>query len=483
MVRHVALEVVNNAIQGRQVDESGLVFVRDTLLVYIRSIYAEPNSNGQQDPITIQNKITQTVTYLFVSLYASQWQSFFGDFLALASIANASVHDNYLGTSLYLRILTSVHDEIADTIVQRSAEEQQRDNDLKDLVRERDAPRIAQSWQDILLYWKEKDGRIIEQCLVAIGRWASWTDLSLIINDTLLSILFDLIGSPQTDSSKEDKNKLRDTSLNTFMELLGKKMKAEDKLELINILRIKDVISQLIASPSLHDMRPTSNYDTDLAEIVAKLVNNTVFDIVNVLESAAATDSTFFKANTQLKDFLPFVLRFFSDEYDEICSSVIPCITDLLTYLRKKAKPASEYTLMLPSILQAIVAKMRYDETSSWGNEDAQTDEAEFQELRKRLQVLQQAVSAVDEQLYIDTISTIVLTSLENFQNQGGQVDWRDIDLAMHEMFLFGELAVKNGGLYSKTKPVSVAAERLIGMMFKLIDSGKTRHGKNCCIC
>ncbi|MCJ1382803.1 pre-tRNA nuclear export protein [Xylographa soralifera] len=471
VVRHVALEVVNNTIQGRQVDEQGLLFVRDSLMNYVRSYYGGGNGIAQQDPVTIQNKITQTITYLFVALYTSQWQTFFNDFLVLATTSSTSTAENFLGTTLYLKILISVHDEIADTIVRRSPEEQQRDNDLKDVVRERDARKIAQSWQDILLYWKTRDGRIIDQCLSAVGRWASWTDLSLIVKDTLLSLLFELVSSPEAIPQKEGGNNLRDASLNTFIEILAKKTKANDKLDLIEILRVKDVVSQLITSPLLHELRPTSNYDTDLAETVAKLVNNTVFDIINVLETAPAADPVVLKANVQLKEFLPFVLRFFADEYDEICSSVIPCLTDLLTYFRKKARADADYASMLPPILQAIVAKMRYDETSAWGNEDAQTDEAEFQELRKRLQVLQQAVAAVDEQLYIDTISGIVGASLENFQSQRGQVDWRDIDLAMHEMFLFGELAVKSAGLFSKTKPVSPAAERLIAMMIKLVES------------
>lgn len=473
VARHVALDVVNEAVRGPQIQEPGLLFIKDSLLSYTRSIYGGADSRVQQDPTTIQNKITQTMTYLFTRLYTSQWQTFFHDFLALTSSTGSSVPNNPLGTSLYLKILISVHDEIADVIVQRSSEEQARDNNLKDVIRQRDAQKITQSWQEIILQWKARDVKIIEQCLSAIGRWASWTDLSLIISDTLLGLLFECISSSPVAGQEDQGNKLRDASLNTFTEILSKKMRPSDKLELIQVLRIKAVVVELISSPPLHDLRPTSNYDTDLAEIVAKLVNNTVIDIVNALENVSDTDAMLPSANEQLNVFLPFVLRFFSDEYDEICSSVIPSLTDLLTYFRKRSKANPGYAAMLPPILQAIIAKMKYDETSSWGNEDAQTDEAEFQELRKRLQVLQQAVAAVDEPLYIDTIFTIITTSLENFQKQRGQVDWRDIDLAMHEMFLFGELAVKNGGLYSKTKPVSPAAERLIGMMFKLVESGQ----------
>lgn len=448
------------------------MFVRDGLMTYTQNTYRDGQGNTSKDPLTIENKITQIFTNLFTVLYALEWVTFFDDLMALTHTESPSIRGDASGVRLYLKVLISIHDEIADVLVPRSTQEQLRDTDLKDLIRQRDAKKIAQSWREILLQWKSSESRVVSFCLNAIGRWASWTDLSLIINDDVLQVLFELVSSPASEKGSNLAPSLRDYALNTFTEILAKKMKPSDKLELISILRINEIVAQLITSTSLHEMRPTSSYDTDLAETVAKLVNNTVFDLVNILDTAS-DEFTLLRANSQLKVFLPYVLRFFSDEYDEICSSVIPCLTDLLTYLRKNVRSDADYPSMLPPILQAIVAKMRYDETSSWGNEDAQTDEAEFQDLRKRLQVLQQAVAAVDETLYIDTISTIVSTSLNKFQEQRGQVDWRDIDLAMHELFLFGELAVKNGGLYSKTKPVSTAAERLIGLMFKLVESGK----------
>lgn len=469
VVRHVTLEVVNNAIQRQQIDRDGLLFIRDNMMTYLRNHYGGANGISDNDPSSVRNKMIQTITDLFTVLYASEWLTIFDEFWAIACMRGPSDQTNALGTELYLKILISVHDHIADVLVTRTPQEQLRDNDLKDLIRQRDATKIAQSWQDILLQWKLRDPTVIATCLSTIGRWSSWTDLSLIIQDPLLNLLFQLIASTDIDGRR-----LRDIALETISDILGKKMKAKDKLELIEVLRIQDVVAQLIASPSLLDFRPTSNYDTDLAELVAKLVNNTVFDIVRILEDTADSDQFLLQANAHLKTFLPFVLRFFSDEYDEICSSVIPCLMDLLTYFRKKAKTDVDYASMLSPILQSIVAKMRYDETSSWGNEDSQTDEAEFQELRKRLQVLQQAVAAANEQLYIGAISDIIGNAFESFRAQAGQVDWRDIDLALHEMFLFGELAVKNGGLYTKTKPVSAAAERLIDMMFKLVDSSQS---------
>ena len=456
---------------------------------YVRNVYGSGgNDNLQLDSAVIQNKITQTITYLFTTMYATEWTTFFHDLLGLTVSSGSSSRDHEPGVTLYLRVLVSVHDEIADVLMPRLADDQRRDNDLKDLVRQRDAKMITLSWQELITEWRSKPNQIIEQCLTVIGKWVSWTDISLVLNDTLLNLLFQLLnppksttkitgGYPESRNGDETRASLRlYAAMDTLIEILGKKMSADDKLELIDVLKIRDIVSQLTECYALRELRSTSSYDTDLAESVAKLVNNTVYDIVKAIDGAQDSDSASVRGTVQLNTFLPFVLRYFSDEYDEICSNVIPCLTDLQALFRKKAKLNSSFysesKVMLSPILDAVIAKMKYDHTSLWGHEDAQTDEAEFQELRKRLQVLQQAVASVNEQLYIDKITNVVVSTFDQFQTQSGQLNWRDIDLAMHEMFLFGELALKSGGLYSKTKPVSPAAERLIGMMFKMVESG-----------
>jgi len=242
---------------------------------------------------------------------------------------------------------------------------------------------------------------------------------------------------------------------------------------LINFLNLRDIINQLIASPPLNEFKGTPKYDTDLGEAVAKLVNTILTDIIRVLEDNDVEDGTRGSAERQLQEFLPALLRFFSDEYDEICSTVIPSLTDLLTFLRRVGTLPPTYTEMLPPILNAIIRKTRYDETSSWGAEDEQTDEAEFHELRKKLQNLQKSVAAVDQDLYIEILSNLVATTFTNLDQQGSQMDWRDLDLALHEMYLFGELALPNAGLAAKSQPNTVAADRLAAMMSKMVESGK----------
>jgi exportin-T len=465
VVRLVSLEIINNAVESQSVDRASLVFLKDLLFDYARRVYSG-SSQDEPDPPHLQNKLAQTLTYLFVYLYKEGWQTFITDFLSLTSLPNSVQKDNYLGVVLYLRILGAIHDEIADMVISRQGNEAKRNAELKDLVRERDMVGIAQSWRDILSFYGNQNDLVVETTLKVLGKWVSWIDISLIINQDTLNLLLPLLGRTSGD------DRVRNAVVNTITEIAAKKMKARDKVEMIAFLNLHEIVTQILASPPLNEFKGTARYDTDLAEAVAKLVNTVMSDIVRVLEDAQVETDSRSKAEQLLQDFLPSLLRLFSDEYDEVCSTVIPSLTDILTFLRKVENLPQAYSDMLPPILQAIVQKMRFDETSSWGNEDEQTDEAEFVDLRKRLQILQKTVAAVDQNLYIEFLTKLVADLFTTLDQRGSQMDWRDLDLGLHEIYLFGELALPNAGLAHKSQPNPIAAERLAVMMSKMVESG-----------
>lgn len=466
---------MNNAVQAQKLDEQSLGYIKDSLMRYIQQRYS---GSGEVDSANLQNKLTQTLTYLFTGLYRTSWVTFFDDFKALAGDASGSRSTSPAAELLYLRIIRSIHDEIADLLIPRGPEEQKRNNELKDLIRARDASKIATFWVGILSRWRQTDMDIVELCLKCISRWVNWIDISLVVNESMLRSLWELAGQQGVTSSESKEGRVRDAAIDTFTEIVGKKMPPSDKIELIRYLNLANVIGQLIASPALSDYRSTSNYDTDLGETVAKLTNNVINDIVKVLDTDGINDSTRTEADNLLQICTPYLLRFFSDEYDEICSTVIPCMTDLLTMFRKRVKTGgslpAQYASMLQPMLDSIIAKMKYDDTAEWGEEDEQTDEAEFQELRKRLHVLQQTVAAVDETLYMATLSRLVASTFSRVDAADQQLTWRDLDLALYEMYLFGELAVKNAGLYQKSVPTNVASQHLVEMVSKLVDSSKS---------
>ncbi|KAF1951765.1 Exportin-T [Byssothecium circinans] len=472
IIRHTSLDFVNNAIQEHRLDAQSQLYIKDTLMGYIRQKYAPGTTST--DTGHMQNKLMQTMTYLFVALYPSTWQSFFDDFRALAGDQASIGNVNYASTILYLRVLGQVHDEIADVLVARQEDEKKRNTELKDLIRQRDAQKISLSWQEILAKWRETDFGLIEMCLRTIGRYVSWIDISLVVNQAMITVFLEMAGQQGISVPESPAGRVRDAAIDTFSEIVGKKMNPSEKIGLILFLNLADVVGQLINSPALADQK-TSDYDNDLAETVAKLVNNIMFDIVKISENEAVDEQTHQRADELIQTFTPYLLRFFADQYDEVCSTVIPSLTDLLTFFRKLQKRQgslpSQYAAILPPVLEAIIAKMKYDEAVSWGEEDEQTDEAEFQDLRKRLHVLQQTVAAIDETFYIDTLSRVVSDTFNRLSSGDQSLDWRDLDLALHEMYLFGELAVRNQGLYAKREPSSVAAERLVGMMSSMVES------------
>jgi len=476
-VRHTSLELVNNAIQEHRLDEQSLAYIKDTLMGYIHASYV-PGS-GAADTSHIQNKLMQTVTYLFVALYPSSWQSFFDDFRSLAGDQSTIGNVNTATTLLYLRMLGQVHDEIADQLVARPDDEKKRNTELKDLIRQRDAQKISLSWQEILAKWRETDLNLVEMCLRTIGRWVSWTDINLIVNQAMITTFLEMAGQQGIGDPESAAGKVRDAAIDTFSEIVGKKMSPADKIELITFLNLSEVVGQLISSPALADFN-SSNYDNDLAETVAKLVNNIVFDIVKILENEAVEEHIRQRADDLIRIFTPYLLRFFADQYDEVCSTVIPSLTDLLTFLRKLQKKSGsippQYAAVLPPVLDAIIAKMKYDETASWGEEGEHTDEAEFLDLRRRLHVLQQTVTAIDEPYYIETLSRLVNGTFGRLSQGDQSLNWRDLELALYEMYLFGELAVRNQGLYAKREPSSAAAQQLVTMMNSMVESGLANY-------
>lgn len=465
----VCLEVVNYAVHTQGLDGESLAFLKYTILQYVRQVYGS-GAQKEPDPVSLRNKLTQTLTYLFVFLYQDGWQSFIDDFWELTGIPSDS--GSAPGVLLYLRVLSSIHDEIADMLLARESNDAKRNTELKDRLRAQDMHKVAESWKLLLAKYADDDA-VVELVLKVVGKWVSWMDISLVVSSDMLALLLPMVART-SQSGGEDK--VRDTAIDTLTEICAKKMRSADKMDMITFLNLCEIVAQLIASRPLCELKGTADYDTDLAEAVAKLVNTVMSDIVRALDDGQSGREAGERAKQHLGDFLPFLLRFFSDDYDEICSTVIPALTDLLTFLRKLGHLPQDYAATLGPILDAIVRKMRYDDTSTWGNEDEQTDEAEFQELRRKLQNLQKTIAAIDQPLYMDMLSNLVATTFEMLDQRGPDMNWRDLDLALHEMYLFGELALPNQGLGTKNQPSNEASERLVVMMQKMVASGESRR-------
>jgi len=294
VVRLVSLDVVNHAFQSQLLDVPTLNHIKESLLEYVRRTYGQVGGSGNTDPdaASLQNKLSHTMTLLFVSLYKESWGTFFDDFLALTS-SQAGSGDcyNLPGVVFFLRLLDSVHDEIADAHITTASSSGKRNTELKDLLRARDAQKIAASWLQVLKTWQGQEDSIVELTLKVIGKWVDWIDISLVVNEDTLNLLFSLVGR-ESPGGPTAEDRVRAAAINTITEIVGKKMKSADKIRLMEILNLGILVSQLVAGPNMSQLRSTSSYDVDLAESIAKLVNNTTADIVRVLEDTKADTQT-----------------------------------------------------------------------------------------------------------------------------------------------------------------------------------------------
>jgi len=245
---------------------------------YIRRSYFDDPS--QIDIAAIQNKLTQTITILFTQMYTSSWRGFFSDLSALTSKASAvdgqTQRDNLAGVVLFLRLMMSIHDEIADVLLNRSPEENKRNVLIKDHIREQDVGKLVLSWQEILAQWRGVNDEIVEMTLKVIARWVSWIDISLVVNDVFLRLLFGFLEGGNTQGAM----KIRHAAVDALTEIVGKKMQGGDKLQLIAFLNLTNTVNLLVSLPELQK----DSSDSDLVEAVARLVNTVVADLVKMLD-------------------------------------------------------------------------------------------------------------------------------------------------------------------------------------------------------
>lgn len=272
-VRVVGLDIILAAINARinnPADES-LQYIKQVLFDYVHKTYG-PGASSTDSP-AIQNKLSQAFTALFIATYVTSWQSFFDDLMALGK-SNGGAWDNVSGIEFFMRTSASIHDEVADTLTPRTQEESQRNIYIKDCVRERDMRKLVTSWQEILEEYKGKSDQVVEIGLRVIARWVSWIDISLVVNEVMMRQLFHFMDCG---------GKIRNAALTALTEIVGKKMKGPDKLDLISFLNVGEIVNQICQSAPLRDQN-TMEYDTDLAEGTSKLVNTATMDIVMILK-------------------------------------------------------------------------------------------------------------------------------------------------------------------------------------------------------
>jgi exportin-T len=137
----------------------------------------------------------------------------------------------------FLRLCISVDDEIARLDIPRNRDEVVRNTNIKDTMRLGDIQLLASFWFDLLQEFKNASNPTIAQlALKNIGSYIAWMDISLVVNDQVIGLLYELLNQNQN---------LNIPACECLADVISKGMLPLDKLNMLQVLNITDVLGRL----------------------------------------------------------------------------------------------------------------------------------------------------------------------------------------------------------------------------------------------
>lgn len=395
------------------IDENMSKLNPDQLLALNNSLFGYLNNlitNNLNDPPYLKNKLSGIFANLFCHVYINVNPSFLKDLLSLISSST-----NQLSFDYYTRIIVAIHSEIGDKFISRSREFQDRNNLLKDAVRERDMNQLVESWAKILRdvpHGTVSNDDILNNTLKIIGQYIGWMEINLFIGIGFLNTIFQFL---------KVENERNQTCL-TLIEVLAKKMKASNKLELINLLDLTNIITKM------------DDDDIEFVENLAKLANQIGFELIMVLENDS---SLLQEINNQFMKLWPLIIEFLSHEYDDVSQQVFPFIQQYLL-ICKKFNQLIDVNL-LSTLSNKIIMKMKYDE-----DDDGLEVDEQFNDFRQRLKTFQDTIAVLAPNLYLETLPSIINQSIfEKLASNDQTKVWISVELGLYELSNFGD-SLKN---------------------------------------
>ncbi|CAI5760373.1 unnamed protein product [Candida verbasci] len=361
-------------------------------------------SNEVREPSHLKNKFSQIFSKMFCSVYLNINTNFLKDVLLLTQ------SNNQIALDYYTRILIGIHSEIGDKYIVRSQEFQDRVTLLKDAIRNNDMTQLVESWKSILTNSSNND-EILDNTLKIVGSYVTWMEISLFVSPQFINTILSFLKS----------EKQKNTTSQTIIDILSKKMPPKNKLELISLLNLTDIISSI-------DLK---NDDLEFMENISKLLNQIGLELLFVLENDATLVDV---VKTHLYKLWPLIFTFLDHEYDDVSQCTFPFIQHFL-FLSKKIPQLYSYEL-LSTLLDKIVLKMKFDDDDDGEDLD---ELQEFNEFRQKLKLFQDSIASLMPTLFIERIPVIINDSLF-----GNTTNWRNIELGLYELSNFSDILRNN---------------------------------------
>ncbi|RKP27159.1 armadillo-type protein [Syncephalis pseudoplumigaleata] len=454
--RLFALQVVEEMLSTRfnelQPDQVGQL--RQAFLSFIQQEYASnaASTTTENEPIFIRNKFAHTLVLLFARTYLNGWSSFFTDLLSLlAAMSPSSSGEATLAPRLVdflMRVWMSIDEECVSILVPHSKEELDRNTHIKDRMREGDIQLLAQHWLQIIDHFYNREPQLVAMCLKVVGAYISWIDIGLIFNDQFMNRILGFLSNEA----------LCMPAVDTITEIIGKGMKPEDKLGVIQALNISHLLSKLSLCLLMHCCIYHQNNE-ELIERVACLCNAAGIALCEVYQLSEQSPGLREAASVQIESLWPYMLQFLTNEYDDTSVRVLPFVNDSLQMIKRQAKQSAlsdGIKSFLQSLLEAIVRKMQYDPDTEWTSALDDEDAVAFLELRQSLKTHFEVIASIDDALFTGYVHGLITSTLQEV-SAGSRPVWTRVELAMQLSYWLGEASREQMRLFNKGAPTPLA--------------------------
>lgn len=431
-LRFFALQVVDENLE-RLADEQ-MFLLNSSLFKHLQRLV----ESGRDDQAYLKNKLADLLARVFCAVYPLLDSEFLQKLLRMIAGGQRVAID------YYLRVMIAIHLEIGDKLIARGKDAQSRNNALKDLIRDRDMAQLVASWKNVLT--TVKDAVLLDNTLKVVGLYIDWMEIGLFIQDGFLNIIYGLLKDAD----------LRSQACRTLIEIILKKMKPANKLELINMWDLTSIIASV------------KNDDVDFIEDLAKLANQIGIELSVVLDNDPLL---LLDINAQYLRLWPIVLEFLGNEYDDVAQQVFPFLQQYL--LLAKKTPALRANDLLSTLLRKIVDKMRHDPDADPFDEDEQ-----FAEVRQKLKTFQDTIAVLSPPVYLEILPSVIEAAIFG----PADLSWVDVELGLHELSIFAD-SLKNNLInlpkneISTSKPYQGVQDFLIKIIsnFHLINHPKNQ--------
>jgi exportin-T len=301
------LEVLQNSWSSLDADSQ--LAVRAFALEYMRQqvsgAYLDSN-------VFILNKFGQLVAVLVACTFPRQWPDLFE-----AMLANFSAAPSPATVDMFLRVMSAVDEDIicGGLDFPRETYQAALSMQVKDGLRETSITRIFDVWMTIICQCGDSNSIITSTTLSLIGRYITWADIGLVVNDKVLPILFRCCSIPP----------LMPDALKCLSAVVLKKMDYASKISVMLQINVPAALQQLTANQSL--AQPYAPLVAAVCKETVACISKSIDDVTLVAAASAAAQI--------LNADLPCLIGTLQSCSDASAESALELLKEFLALLKK----------------------------------------------------------------------------------------------------------------------------------------------------